>query len=189
MRTHNELHSQANEVQSARTDVEGKFLAKAYGIKGISILFYLPSISFPISFPYDFMHLIWENLITNLVLLWTGSYKGLDQGIESYQLSKSVWDAIGEATAASGSNIPSAFGTRVPNIATDQSYYTAEMWSFWTMYLGPVLLRWRFQRPKYYNHFVRLVYLLNICLQFEITDEQIEEVKQGFIQWVEAYEE
>jgi hypothetical protein len=189
MRTHDELRSQANEVQSARTNAEANFLAKSYGIKSISILFYLPSISFPVSFPYDFMHLIWENLVPNLVLLWTGSYKGLDQGIESYQLSESVWDSIGKATAASGSNIPSAFGARVPNIATDRSYYTAEMWSFWAMYLGPVLLRRRFQRPKYYNHFVRLVYLLNICLQFEVSDEQIEEIKQGFIQWVKGYEE
>jgi hypothetical protein len=189
IRTHDELRSQANEVQTALTRTDAELLAKAYGINGTSILFYLPSIVFPVSFPYDFMHLIWENLIQNLVLLWTGGYKGLDQGIESYELPKSVWDVIGEVTAAAGSTIPSAFGVRVPNIAKDRSYYSAEMWSFWTMYLGPVLLRRRFQRPKYYVHFVRLVSLLNLCLQFEITDEQIGEVRQGFSQWVMQYEE
>jgi hypothetical protein len=31
--------------------------------------------------------------------------------------------------------------------------------------------------------------LLNICLQFEMTDEEIEEVRRGFIHWVKEYEE
>jgi hypothetical protein len=134
------------------------------------------------------MHLIWENLIKNLVLHWTGGFKSLNDGTESYQLPKAIWEAIGEATATAGSTIPSAYGSRVPNIATNSSYCSAEMWSFWTLYLGPVLLRRRFQRQKYYKHFVQLVRLLNICLQFEITDGEIEDIRTGFIQWVEDYE-
>jgi hypothetical protein len=120
--------------------------------------------------------------------LWTNGFKSLDQGSETYEISKHVWQAIGEATAALGSNIPSAYGVRIPNIAKDRSYYSAEMWSFWTLYLGPVLLRGRFQRQKYFAHFVRLVRLLNICLQFEITDEEINNLRQGFSQWVRDYE-
>jgi len=57
------------------------------------------------------------------------------------------------------------------------------------MFLGPVVLRRRFQRPKYYNHFVRLVGLLNLCLQFELTDVEVDQIRTGFIQWVEEYEE
>ena len=56
------------------------------------------------------------------------------------------------------------------------------MWSFWTLYLGPILLRRCFRRPKYYTHFIHLVHLLNICLQFEITDDEIEEVRMGFVE-------
>ncbi|KAF9474439.1 hypothetical protein BDN70DRAFT_815708 [Pholiota conissans] len=134
------------------------------------------------------MHLIWENLIKNLILHWTGDFKGLGEGEESYILPKHIWQAVGAATAASGSTTPSAYGSRVPNIATDFSLCTADMWSFWTLYLGPVLLRRRFQQPKYFKHFVRLVCLLNICLQFEITKEQIVELRTGFIQWVQDYE-
>jgi hypothetical protein len=188
MRNHAEMFAQANEVQDAITVTGADDLAKTYGINGISILFYLPSISFPVSFPYDFMHLIWENVIPNLILLWTGNFKALDQGTESYEIPKAVWEAIGEATAASGSTIPSAYGSRVPNIAKDQSQYSAEMWSFWTLYIGPVVLRRRFQRPKYYSHFIKLVCLLNICLKFEITDDEIEEIRVGFIDWVKEYE-
>jgi hypothetical protein len=63
-----------------------------------------------------------------------------------------------------------------------------EMWSFWAMYLAPVLLRRRFQRAKYYAHFIRLISLLNLCLRFEITKGQLEEIRQGFVQWVQEYE-
>jgi hypothetical protein len=189
LRTHDEMIAQANEVQIALKNGEANDISKVYGIKGISILSYLPSISFPISFPYDFMHLIWENVIPKLIKLWTGNYKGLDQGSEAYEIPKAVWEAIGIATAASGSSIPSAYGPRVPNIANDNAYFTADMWSFWTTYIGPVVLRRRFQRPKYYAHFVRLVRLLTVCLQFEITDAEIEELGVGFIRWVQEYEQ
>ena len=134
------------------------------------------------------MHLVWENLIPNLVLLWMDSFKGLDQGSERYSLQKTVWEAIGQTTAASGSTVPSAYGVRVPNIAKDRTYYSAEMWSLWALYFGPVLLRRRFQHAKYYTHFIRLISLLNLCLQFEITDNEIEDVRQGFVQWVRDYE-
>ena len=189
MRTHEEIHSQGEEVQMAPTITIADDLSKIYGVNGVSILFHVSSISFPISFPYDFMHLIWENLIKNLVLLWTGKFKKLNQGTESYELSESVWEAIGEATVQSGSSIPSAYGPRLPDIAKDAWCYSAEMWSFWATFLGPVLLQRRFQRPKYHAHFIRLIQLLNICLQFEITEEEIDEVRQGFIRWVREYEE
>ena len=189
LRHHATLMAQAEEVQNATTYTDATKLAKLYGIKGVPYLSLLPSLNFPKSFPYDFMHLIWENLIKNLVLHWTGEFKGLGAGKESYEFPTAVWNAIGEATGKSGSTIPSAFGSRVPNVATHQSQMSAEMWSFWTLYLGPVLLRRRFQRPKYYTHFVWLVRLLNICLQFEITDDEIEELRLGFIDWVKEYEE
>jgi len=79
------------------------------------------------------------------------------------------------------------YGSRVPNIASNRSYYSAEMWSFWTLYLGPVLLQHRFHRQKYYVHFICLVRLLNICLQFEITNDEIKEICIRFIQWVRDY--
>ncbi|KAI0054434.1 hypothetical protein BV25DRAFT_1817076 [Artomyces pyxidatus] len=135
------------------------------------------------------MHLVWENTIKNLVLLWTGSFKGLDEGTGSYHLSPSVWDAIGLATASSGSTIPSAYGARPPNIATDHTSTTADSWSFWTLYIGPVLLRRRFTDVKYYDHFIALVKLLHTCLGFSITTDCISELREGFTQWVLKFEE
>ncbi|KAJ7666787.1 hypothetical protein DFH06DRAFT_984464 [Mycena polygramma] len=135
------------------------------------------------------MHLIWENLIKNLILLWTGEFKGLDEGTGEYELAKAVWEAIASRTSSASDTIPSAYGSRVPNIAKDRPNVSAEMWSFWTLYLGPVLLRRRFRNAKYFVHFIQLVRLLNICLQFEISNAEIEEVRVGFIAWVRRYEE
>ncbi|PBK65077.1 hypothetical protein ARMSODRAFT_989767 [Armillaria solidipes] len=134
------------------------------------------------------MHLIWENLIKNLILLWMGEFKGLDEGTGCYVLDKSVWEAIGKVTAMSGSTIPSVYGPRVPNMSMDRSNMSVEMWSFWTLYLGPVLLQWRFKDIKYFKHFVCLVALLNLCLQFEISMAEIRLVHDGFISWVKEYE-
>ena len=94
------------------------------------------------------MHLIFENLLKNLVLLWTGNFKDLDEATGDYVLYPQVWEAIGQATAASGSTIPSAYGAWPQNVAQDKSQINADSWSFWALYLGPVLLRGWFKSPR-----------------------------------------
>ncbi|KAF8262478.1 hypothetical protein EI94DRAFT_1773176 [Lactarius quietus] len=120
------------------------------------------------------MHLIWENTIKNLILHWTGEFKGLDHRKESYTLPNAIWEGISALTASSGSTIPSAYGCRVPNIKKDHHICTADMWSFWTLYISP--------------HFILLVKLLTTCLKFEITSEEIIFIHSRFIDWVEKYE-
>jgi hypothetical protein len=51
------------------------------------------------------MHLIWENLIPNLILLWTWGFKGLNEGIGEHQFLLNIWESI-----AAGSTMPSVFG-------------------------------------------------------------------------------
>ena len=69
---------QAHDVEMAPNNATHERLAKEYGIKGIPMLSSISSISFPSSFPFDFMHLIWENLIPNLIEFWIGEFKDLD---------------------------------------------------------------------------------------------------------------
>lgn len=189
LRTHDEFMAQAREVQYATSGAESDRLAKTYGIKGIPVLSALSSLSFPDSFPYDFMHLIWENVVKNLMHLWAGTYKDLDEGSEQYQVRPSIWEEVGKVTADSGSTIPYVFGPRPPNVATDKISWTADTRSFWFQYIAPVVLRGRFLHAKYYDHFIQLVRLITMCLQFEITEAEVEEVRQGFIVWVKKYEE
>jgi hypothetical protein len=188
LRTHKEFLEQAHEVEMAKTNTAREGLAKKYGIKGRPVLSCTSALSFPSSFPFDFMHLIWENLMPNLVLFWTGEFKDLDHEGMDYVIETRVWKAIGETTAACSATIPSAFGAAVPNIATNRSYMNAEMWSNWTLFIAPVVLHGRFKNDKYYKHFMKLVELLNLCLAFEFNEAILKKIDDGFRSWVQAYE-
>ena len=93
LRTHEQFMEQAQEVQTASINADAEWQSKQYGIKGVPLLSYLSSLKFPTSLPYDFMHLIYENLLKILISLWTGAFKGLDEGSGSYEFNPKVWEA------------------------------------------------------------------------------------------------
>ena len=188
LRDHASFLEQAETVQSASTTNDFDRLSTMFGIKGVPLLSTLSSLSFPTSFPYDFMHLIWANLIPNLILLWTGKFKNLDHDGQDYVIMQAVWNLIGEATFQAGETIPAAFGSRVLNIALEKAHIICETYSIWTLYLAPILLKGRFLNERYYNHFMKLVQLLLRCIDFEITQEQIDDLDQNFQDWVQDYE-
>lgn len=133
------------------------------------------------------MHLVFENLIPNLTLLWTGKFKDFPPD-DDFVLAPTVWDAIAEAGASSRRTIPSTFGAPIPNLDSERSHMTAETWSFWSTHLAPVLLRKRFRKDIYYHHFVRLVVLIKKCLQYKYTDKDINKIEDGFAEWVKEFE-
>ena len=106
---HHWFIEQAKKVIVAETVTESDQLSRKYGIKGLPGLFLLGLVWFLASFPFNFMHLIFENLAPNLIQHYTSNFKGLDAGIETYELPKNVWEAITDATAQSGDTIPSNF--------------------------------------------------------------------------------
>ena len=187
LRTHEQFMAQARNIQAAETNSQSERLATEYGINGIPLLSVLDSLSLPLSTGYEFMHLIFKNLIPNLALLWSGNFKGLDTN-QPFVFSKTIWEAIGETTAASHSTIPSSYGAPVPNIEADRSTFSAETWSQWALFVGPVVLNGRFQNKQHYDHFCDLVGVINLCLKFELSREDISKVREGFICWVEKYE-
>ena len=139
--THEDFLEQAHAVEMAPSN-------SMCGIKGIPVLSCISLLFFPSSFPFNFMHLIWENLIPNLILFWTGEFKDLDHQNKSYVIAPHIWNAVGVTTAASGVTIPAAFGASVPNIVTKQSQMSAEMYSNWTLYIAPIVLRGRFKKTS-----------------------------------------
>ena len=188
IRTHEEIMNQAHDIEMAPNNATHERLAKEHGIKGIPLLSSIFSISFPSSFPFDFMHLIWENLIPNLILFWTGEFKDLDHQDEGYYIEPHIWNEIGAATAACKATIPAAFGAPVPNIALKYSPMSAEMYANWTLFIAPIVLRGRFKSDQYYRHFMELVEILKLCLALEISDEMLDQIDEGFRSWVEDYE-
>ena len=145
---------QANDIEMVPNNATHEQLAKEHGIKGIPVLCSISSIFFPSSFPFDFMHRIWENLIPNLIDFWTGEFKNLDHTDEGYFIKPHIWNEIGAAKAACSATIPAAFGAPVPNIATKWSQMSTEMYANWMLYIAPIVLHRRFKSPQYYQHFM-----------------------------------
>ena len=84
--------------------------------------------------------------------------------------------------------MPSSYGAAVPNIAIDRSTFSTEAWSQWALFVGPVVLNGRFPSRKYYEHFCDLVRLINLCLKFELSRDDISDIRSGFVDWVKKYE-
>ncbi|KAL1686983.1 hypothetical protein GGG16DRAFT_63249 [Schizophyllum commune] len=133
------------------------------------------------------MHLL-ENIIPALVSLWTGTYKDIHGGHTDYVFSGSAFEALGEVCAASSRTIPTVFGARIPNIATQRYQFIAETWILFATLLGPALLHRHFSKKEYYDHFIQLAFLVNLCLQLELSDEDIHAIEHGFATWVKEYE-
>ncbi|KIJ42792.1 hypothetical protein M422DRAFT_170675 [Sphaerobolus stellatus SS14] len=178
LRTHEEFIKQASEVTNAHTQMESERLAKLYGIKGMPLAAYVSSLSFPQSFPYDFMHLL-ENIMEIMVGHWTGNFKALDAGAGTYEIPKAIWETIGNVTFESNTTIPSAFGRRIANIAEDCSYFTAEAWLVWTTLLAPEILQGRLDN-RYYIHFLHFVKLVKLTISFEYSRDDLIKLKEGW---------
>jgi len=139
LRTPDEFQRHATEVQFAHMATESNELAVKHGIKGIALLSCLGLLSFPRSTGFEFMHLAFENTIPNLVLFWTGCYKGLDVG-QKYVIPNAIWWEIGAATVKSRLTIPSYFGIGTPDPFKDYGSFTVESWLMWCFFMGPVVL-------------------------------------------------
>jgi hypothetical protein len=117
----------------------------------------------------------------------TGTFKDLDQGRGSYELSAAQWEAIGRETAAATQTIPADFVGTIPDIAQDIGLYKAEAYSFWIQYLAPIVLKGRLP-DKYYFHVLDLCDIIELSLRFEITNAEISTLEQMLIRWVADYE-
>ena len=91
-------------IQSGITKKECECCAKTE-----SILVHLPGFSRVGSVPHEWMHLVMENIEPTLVDLWTGRFKGLNEGTETYVIPSHLWDLIGTETAAAMATIPTVF--------------------------------------------------------------------------------
>jgi hypothetical protein len=135
------------------------------------------------------MHLLLENVVPGLVKLWTGHFKDLDEGTGNYELAPHIWEEIGQETVNAVKTIPASFVRVLGNIAENRSSYTAESWGFWFIYLAPILLKDRFPDDKYYVHMCKLVKLMKSTIKLELTTDEVDELEEGFAQWVQEYEE
>jgi hypothetical protein len=189
LQTHKDSIHKGLEALGAPSKNAQSKLATASGIKGVTALARLPSICVPSSFPIDIMHMIFINLIPQLVDLWTGSFNDMDDGKESYTFDAVLFKSLGEIIENSGSTMPRSYGCRVPNLAApNRGNPTAEAWSIFGGYLSPCVLRGRFCKTKYYHHFVQLIKLVHQITSFKLKCSDIPAIREGFVNWVQDYE-
>ncbi|KAF8752619.1 Transposase family tnp2 [Rhizoctonia solani] len=95
LQTHQECVDKGYSVLRAPNDSARAELATECGIKGVTLLVRLSSIRIPDSFPVEGMHLLLINLIPQLADLWRKKFKGIDSGFETYVINSLLWDSIG----------------------------------------------------------------------------------------------
>ncbi|TEB23160.1 hypothetical protein FA13DRAFT_1640282 [Coprinellus micaceus] len=167
---------------------ERERIGKENGLREWPIFTRVGSLDYAKSFPWDWMHLLLENIVPNLLDLWMGRFKGLDEGDGGYRIPDSIWGQIAQETEEATKTIPTEFVRVLKNITAHRSGFTAESYCFWFCYLFPVLLRNRFQQQKYYQHGCLLVKIMKCCLQFSITEKELDELEADIIEWVRKYE-
>jgi hypothetical protein len=117
-------------------------------------------------------------MVPMLISFWKGEYKPwkakkLDRG-QLYVISEDEWKKIGTLTTEASFTIPGSFTRALPNIFKEEHLYIAETYTFWMMYIAPILLkgRWR-ETDKYYQHAVLFSSILRRLVDFEIPAQDI----------------
>lgn len=134
------------------------------------------------------MHIL-ESKLLMIVDHWTGNYKDLDASTKDYQWDKpgkkTVLNAIGAACTSSGNSIPGFFGRHVPNLSTQCGKFIAKSWIIFATILAPTVFHYRFKKRIYYSHFMKLICLVNLCMQFGL---DVDKIKHRLVSWVVEYE-
>ncbi|KAG8731587.1 hypothetical protein FRC10_001643 [Ceratobasidium sp. 414] len=169
------------------TNVVRETLMKDLGINSWLVFTHLKSVDLSSSFPYDAMHLLFENLVLNMIKHWTGGFKWLDQGNGTYEMSPATWKTLGRLTTEATQTILSAFVSTIPNIAEDLKLFKAEANMFWFQYMALSLLKGILTR-RYYNHFIKAREIIIQVTKFSITNTEINELQTMINDWVNGYE-
>ncbi|KAJ9095019.1 hypothetical protein QFC21_005812 [Naganishia friedmannii] len=133
----------------AKTSMEAMQTEK--GINDQSVFALIGSIDFPWSFSADIMHILFENIMKELLGLWEGKYKasmvtGAVNGRlsaaagENYVISKVDWDAMDGEVASSNATVPAQMARRLGSLSK-RGYWTTETYSYFLLHLGPTVLK------------------------------------------------
>ena len=142
LRSHEIIISALQEMDDAPTRRAHDEISRLHGLRCEPTLTRVNSLDYSLCAPWEWMHLFLENIVPTLIKLWTGQFKGIDEGKEQYEIAPHIREQIGAETAASTATLPAAFVRKLPNIADGAgvSNMTAESWGFWIMFIAPAVL-------------------------------------------------
>ncbi|KAH8924629.1 hypothetical protein BT69DRAFT_1217563 [Atractiella rhizophila] len=137
------------------------------------------------------MHLIFENIIRNLLAFWRGEFKGLDYTEKGpYVINEPMWEMIGGEIEKMNKLTPSIFGRRARNIWNDRASLTAEDLANFILIQGPYVLRGPGRLPpNYYKHFLDLRKIVISCISYRLDPEGRADVREHVERWEADYEQ
>jgi len=188
MRSDNDLPEILRKIDLAPTLGEKEQIAKENGIVKRSIFTKFPCGSWTKGYPHEYMHLVFENIVPMLIALWKGDFREVDHSSQGYVIPEATWKVIGQEGVESIKTIHSGFCRALPNIYTHQTLFIAEAYAFWFLHLAPILLKHRFPSPVYYKNAMKLIKIINTCIQYEITWSEVDDLETEIINWVVEFE-
>lgn len=216
LRDHKGTARIAREIEHAEDEADAKSLVDQYGINGRvrhfeiitspvathsdralprlqACFFDIDSIQCPWSFPLDLMHVLYENIMPQLMALWQGTYK-VSQTLQDakakhkapFALSPNTWRSIRKEVKLSNHTTPSQIAPHVGDILT-KTHWTADTQSYFLMFLGPIVMRNRLP-PEYYKHFILLSEIAKRLTMQEIAYAQFATLRKDILSWVKGFE-
>ncbi|KAJ9110803.1 hypothetical protein QFC22_006659, partial [Naganishia vaughanmartiniae] len=193
LRDHEQIAATASRIEHGVDADEREELQTNSGINGESCLLGIDSLIWPWCFPIDIMHVLYENIMPQLLALWQGTYKtGQTLGSskakhqDAFVIPKGVWATIAKEISKSNHTTPAQTAPRVGNI-TKKSFWTAETYSYFLMFLGPVVLKGRLPAP-YYAHFILFSEIAKRMTSQEISYQELPVLHSKIVVWVKAFE-
>lgn len=161
-----------------------------------SIFHSIGSIDFPASFPVDFMHLMLENVMKQLLQLWDGTFKAQSQMKDAraketppYVVpAKKGWDEVDLAVLGSAKLIPWKMSGTLTSVSS-RWRWTADNHLFFLLTLGPIVLK-SYLPPRYFDHFLDLSEMTKILVGVQVDREsQLPFIRNGLHRWVMQFDE
>jgi hypothetical protein len=139
------------------------------------------------------MRLRFENVIKELLGLWEGNYKaksltGIDNAppADDFVIPTTLWTTMDRALMNSNKTVPAEMASRIRSI-NNRGQSTAESYSYFLLFLGPIVLKDRLPL-RYYMHFLKLSDLVRRITRLEIDTRSLGELQKGFGSWVRDFD-
>ncbi|GAA5931369.1 uncharacterized protein JCM15063_001447 [Sporobolomyces koalae] len=184
---------QARYLEGMPTGARGyEVVSEFIGINGLPIISEVPGIDIPRSFSMELMHLLFENVMKDLRILWTGKLGTTTlTGDYPFVISQDDWDLVDVEVENASRDIPSEWGKKMPAPGRNQGWFTAEDYANFLNYVGPAVLHKRLQEP-YYSHFLQFRSIALKLLHPNIPRRDINQgglLSEAIVDWVTQYEE
>lgn len=135
------------------------------------------------------MHILFENIIKQLFNLWDGSRQARQarKFQEEWVIAEHDWVALSNDLTQSQASIPAEIARNISVPLEQRSSWTAETWSFFLMFMGPIVFQNRLRNP-YYKHYLKLAKLARGLTKLVINKVDLEVMHREAIEWVVEFE-